>query len=108
MQERGKGIIRAECKGGKSWNCSNIPHEAGKEPFITCYRCGTHMGCSRCTEKPTELLCLHCHNWADRRGVERHGDIVPNFKVPIVNTDAGWIRKHELSKAVNEMVRRGS
>jgi len=47
------------------------------------------MGCTWCCESLSDLICLKCHNWACRIGIDRHGDVVPNEKVPRVLTDRG-------------------
>lgn len=99
-----------KCSGGKSFNCRHAPHDKGKSPDILCYRCQSRMGCSHCCELPSELLCLICNNWADRRGVKHHGNIVPNYKVRLVRTDEGYRRwtggnAFDLHKIMNAAIR---
>lgn len=38
------------------------------------------MGCSRCCERPKDLICLICHDWATRAAVREHGRMVPREK----------------------------
>lgn len=76
------------CPGGRSFNNRKFEHEKGTE--INCYRCGALMGCTWCCEIFREIICLACHNWATKKGMEGHGDVVPNRKVPHVRTDIGW------------------
>ena len=79
-----------KCTGGRSFMCQRDPHDHGKIPNITCYRCGVRLGCSVCTGSSYELICLECHNWGHRAGVAQHGNVAPNIKQPRVRTDAGW------------------
>jgi hypothetical protein len=76
------------CAGGRSYGRRRAEHEKGSDVY--CYRCNTLMGCIWCCEPPEELICLVCHNWAHKRGVARHGDIVANEKVQHVRTDRGY------------------
>jgi len=69
-------------------NCRRDEHNLGKA--INCYRCGALMGCTNCCERPREIICLACNNWASKRGVKIHGDIFPTQKVQHVRTDHGW------------------
>lgn len=41
-----------------------------------------------------------------KAGVRRHGDIVPNIKVPRVRTDKGWKTHHPLSGQVSSFIER--
>jgi len=105
------------CRGGLSWGCRHDPHlqkgKIGKRKIeakdIFCYRCETRLGCTLCVEPSREILCLYCHNWGHKRGVEHHGDIVPNHKVPNVFTDKGWKHfgaqaDHEVDKLLTALV----
>lgn len=103
MQERGKADKGETCTGGRSFNCRTVEHPAGDA--VQCYRCGTYLGCRRCAERPSEVICLECHNWGSRRGVKVHGNVVPNRKVPRVRTDDGWISEHRLSGEADRWVR---
>lgn len=76
------------CTGGLSFNCRHDDHQKSLDVF--CYRCERRMGCRLCCERPIELICLGCHNWASKAGLSRHGNIIPNSKVPHVRTDEGW------------------
>jgi hypothetical protein len=92
------------CKGGRSYNCKHEEHEKATE--VWCYRCDSVIGCRNCCESPHELICLNCHNWATKKGLKHHGDIIPNFKVPHVRTDNGW--KHyepSIGSKVDEVIR---
>jgi hypothetical protein len=80
-----------QCNGGRSYGCRREPHDYGRIRDVLCYRCGSRMGCSACVERPREMLCLACHNWASRLGVEHHGNIVPNSKIQRVRTDRGVV-----------------
>ena len=91
------------CISGVSFNRRKEAHEKGTP--VLCYRCSAVMGCRWCCEPPRELICLHCHNWASRRGVERHGDVVPNDKVQHVHTDRGWRHWREGENPRGEVVR---
>lgn len=87
-----------KCPGGVSFNRKRHEHEKGKIPDIVCYRCNNRMGCSRCCDPANDLICLVCHNWATKIALARHGDIVPNAKVPVVRTDTGirrWTHGNE-------------
>ena len=83
------------CVGGESYKRKRTDHEQGRE--VRCYRCNTVMGCVWCCESAQELVCLRCQNWALKKGVERHGDVMPNFKVQHVRTDRGW-RHYDATK----------
>lgn len=76
------------CATGRSWNRRKGDHDRGA--VVQCYRCSAIMGCERCCESPTELICLACNNWARRAGVVKHGNVEPNGKVQHVRTDTGW------------------
>lgn len=87
----GKTVYATPCTGGLSFDCRHAEHpQSTKRPDIFCYRCQARMGCLLCCDRPSELICLKCHNWAHKAGLERHGNIAPNAKVPYVRTDAGW------------------
>ena len=91
-------------RSGRSWQFKQDPHTPGKIANIYCYRCKTRMGCSFCCEISRELLCIECHNWATKAAVRYHGNVVPNFKIKRVRTDAGWITHHPLSDKANAVV----
>ena len=76
------------CQGGDAYNRNREPHAIGAE--VLCYRCKFRMGCTNCVERPAELICLKCHNWASKVGVRRHGNVAVSEKVPSVRTDTGW------------------
>jgi hypothetical protein len=97
-QEKGK------CTGGRSWGCRHDEHEKGKFPDVLCYRCKVRMGCSRCCERASQLICLECYNWATKGAVRIHGNVVPNIKVPRVRIDAGWITHSPLTDEVNRLL----
>jgi hypothetical protein len=78
------------CTGGQSFGCRREEHAIGKIPDLLCYRCLTRLGCSTCVESAHERICLSCHNWGTRAGVQRHGNVVPSHKHPRVRTDDGW------------------
>lgn len=94
---------RELCTEGRSFNRKK--HEHAKGSTVICYRCETVMGCVWCCEPLQELICLVCHNWASRRGVEKHGDVGPNDKVQHVRTDRGWKHWQQDSDARGEVVR---
>lgn len=80
---------KSSCSRGRSYFSRYIgDHDAADT--VVCYRCGARMGCKLCCERDEELICLDCHNWAARAGVERHGDVTPSDKVKSVRTDGGW------------------
>lgn len=67
----------SKCMGGKSYGCRTEEHEKSvKFPDITCYRCGTRMGCGWCCQMPRELVCLRCHDWGSAIANDRHGPMV--------------------------------
>lgn len=90
------------CRGGASFGCRRDEHvQRGEDTDmngkkrqverkdVVCYRCQTRMGCTLCVQIARELICLNCHNWATRKGLAAHGNVVPNPKVPQVTTDDG-------------------
>ncbi len=93
--------VTEKCKGGKSWGCKHQEHDKGRD--IICYRCQNCIGCVNCCERAAELICLYCHNFATKTGVNIHGNIVPNIKVPRVRIDTGWITHHPLTDKVNNL-----
>ena len=87
-----------KCSGGNSWGCRKDEHQKGKVPDVMCFRCRQRMGCSRCCERSTELICLFCRNWATELAVKIHGDMVPRDKIdPQLRQIVGKLtRKHEI------------
>ena len=92
-----------QCDGGNSYNCRREPHDEKRRVF--CYRCDTLMGCEACCERPSELICLNCRNWATQLGVRRHGSVIPSRKVPLVNTDSGWKKFEGEFDQINDVLR---
>jgi hypothetical protein len=70
--------IKNPCPGGRSFNRKGNEHERGKDVY--CRRCKARMGCSWCCERPNELVCLNCHDWAHLAGLKQHGPIVKREK----------------------------
>lgn len=91
--------VKHPCQGGRSFSRLRADHEAGDT--VICYRCGERLGCTICCQQPVELICLICHNWGTRAGVERHGDVAPSDKVPRVRTDRG-VRIYQQTAAAQE------
>lgn len=75
----------AKCTGGRSFGCKHEEHPIGKVKNIFCRLCNARMGCSSCCQRPDELVCLNCHDWAHIRGLQRHGKMIARDKVyPVV------------------------
>jgi hypothetical protein len=68
------------CPGGLSYNRRRESHKLGQVEDILCFRCGKRMGCSACCDRPKDLICLICHDWASRTGLREHGPMVPRDK----------------------------
>ena len=81
------------CGGGQSLNCARPSHVQGRYE-VTCFRCKTRMGCSFCCESARELICLVCHNWAAKKALKIHGNVIANSKVRHVRTDDGRHEPH--------------
>lgn len=65
------------CHGGRSADCLQAEHpKSAKLPDIFCYYCQERMGCWSCVQRPTELFCLYCNNWASRLAMRVHGPVV--------------------------------
>src|SRR5690349_3571099 len=108
MQERGKSSVDStQCSGGRSFNCRHDEHPKGKHS-VSCFRCGAYLGCSICAERASEVICLECNNFGHRKGIAKHGNVVPNRKVPRVRTDNGWITDHAMSNAANRWIERSA
>ena len=95
-----------KCPGGRSFGRKRGAHDKGDD--VRCYRCKATMGCIHCCESPQDLICLVCHNWADKRGVKQHGNVVLSEKVPHVRTDQGWRHwePNKDSKSADQIVRK--
>jgi hypothetical protein len=65
--------------------------------LYVCRFCGRQMGCARCAERPTELICVKCHQWANRFGELEHGKMVVADKV-------GRIQRAVSELAIDELV----
>jgi len=76
----------------------------GRIENVLCCRCNARLGCSLCCERVADVICLECHNWGHKRGVRKHGNIVPNIKIPRVRTDEGWQTYHVLTEPVSRFV----
>ena len=46
-----------------------------------CMRCGTDMGCFRCSGLTEELLCMKCKDWAHPDALEKHGPMIRDHAV---------------------------
>jgi hypothetical protein len=87
------------CHGGKSFNCKKIVIGSGESEGPTlaahmaikwerekdgspvkggyhCRFCNEYMGCKMCAERPSELVCLRCNDWALNAGEKKHGRMV--------------------------------
>lgn len=41
-----------------------------------CRRCKVYLGCKFCAQRPSELICVRCHDWATDEAEEEHGPMV--------------------------------
>jgi hypothetical protein len=93
--QTGTEVLAIEyCTGGLGFNSKREVHVKGGRigkgrKDILCFRCQARMGCEICCEREHSLICTKCHNWANLKGVKRHGNIVPNSKQPLVRVDSG-------------------
>src|SRR5574340_872849 len=93
------------CRGGQSWGCRHDAHATGRTEDIHCYRCNVRLGCSVCVPRLPEAICLQCNNYGHKYGIQKHGNIVPNSRMPRVRTDAGWQRWQVSTDLIMDTVR---
>jgi hypothetical protein len=80
------------CRGGNSFNERPVVETADEKSFslgpheperaVNCRRCHQYMGCRWCAQKPDELVCRNCHDWATDEAERRHGKMDPRKAAP--------------------------
>lgn len=68
-----------DCPGGRSFSCDRSAHKPGAAVY--CWRCNEALGCARCVQLASELVCLRCHDWGSRAALRAHGPMVRDREV---------------------------
>lgn len=91
IQRESDNVIFLKCSGGNSYRSNHGPYKLPYEKHdkylaggqsdhyhdrgipYHCRTCKTYMGCSKCAQMPSELVCLRCGDWAMEEGEKEHG-----------------------------------
>ena len=72
-----KGPV-VHCKGSfVSFNSRWKEQDHHGHQRYTCRKCKRDLGCDYCAQRPSELICTACHDWAMIEGLREHGPMVP-------------------------------